>query len=114
MARRWLAFVTAVFLAACGDHSRTPLDSCAHAHTLTEFHECVNHQIGLLERQLSAALDSAKQRGPSAAAVDSSQSAWLRYRKAQCEAEARTVAPAPVPSCWLSLTRARIDEIRGM
>lgn len=108
------AFLALVFLAACGEHSRTTLDTCANARTTKELRQCVDQQIGLMERQLSAALDSAKGRSPSAAAVDSTQSAWLRYRKAQCEAEARTAAPVPVPRCWLSLTHRRIDEVRQM
>ena len=108
------AFLPVVFLAACAEHSRTPLDLCADAMTTTEVRECVDHQTGRLQRQLSAVLDSAKRRSPNAAAVDSSQSAWLRYRKAQCEAEARTAAPLLVPRCWLSLTTGRIDELRHM
>jgi uncharacterized protein YecT (DUF1311 family) len=77
-------------------------------------HECVGHEVDLLQQQLAAALDSARRRAPSAASVNSAQSAWLLYRKAQCEAEAQTIAPAVVPRCWLSLTEARIDEVHGM
>jgi uncharacterized protein YecT (DUF1311 family) len=108
------AFLAILFLAACEGHSPATLEACTNARTTRDFRQCVDQEIELSERQLAAALDSAKVRSPSEAAVDSTQSAWLRYRKAQCEAEARTAVPAPVPRCWLALTRRRIAEVRQM
>jgi uncharacterized protein YecT (DUF1311 family) len=112
---RTLLFSAMIVLAlSCDKPAPTAADECMGASTTSDRDRCVSRQIELLQRQLSAAIDSAKRLAPNVDAVDSAQSAWLRYRKAQCEAEASTIAPSPVPRCWFTLTVARVNELSHM
>lgn len=89
---------------------------CATAKTQLLMDRCATSTLAAAERRLAAALRAERARY-GATAVRAAQTRWLSFRSAECRLEASpdkggSIYPLVYATCELTLTRARIAQVR--
>lgn len=109
---RWIAVVLLGTVASLG--ARSQATSCEAAVSTREMESCYSKELAERNAAYSRQLGqvTATQRGQSRRLVLLADSAWRRYRDAECAAQARTVRGGSVASLTVVLCRLDLLEDR--
>ncbi len=104
---------------ACAQDTTAGSAECADAMTTLDMRRCFSTANVRADSAMADTFRAARDRSGVAAALDSAQARWERFRDAQCEAEGAryeggTLQPVAVLTCRLGLTRARVRYLENL
>ena len=96
-----------------------PKDPCANPQTQAEMNICAGKDYKAADAALNRVYNqlTSKLEGAERAKLKDAESAWLKYRDADCDYEASffeggTIQPMILSSCFARVTKARTAELR--